>query len=53
MDQALLDIGRFTALPDCDITGDHRCYYTQGAQHCVLSTSSVFVYRQLEAESKT
>uniref|UniRef100_A0A1I7XE73 non-specific serine/threonine protein kinase n=1 Tax=Heterorhabditis bacteriophora TaxID=37862 RepID=A0A1I7XE73_HETBA len=39
---ALLDIGRFTALPDCDMFGDHRCYYNQGAQHCVLSTSSVW-----------
>ncbi|RCN30859.1 AMOP domain protein [Ancylostoma caninum] len=42
LDQALLDIGRFTALPDCDMFGDHRCHYTQGAQHCVLSAASVW-----------
>ncbi|ETN77109.1 AMOP domain protein [Necator americanus] len=42
LDQALLDIGRFTALPDCDAFGDHRCHYTQGAQHCVLSATSVW-----------
>uniref|UniRef100_A0A915HJU4 Mucin-like protein n=1 Tax=Romanomermis culicivorax TaxID=13658 RepID=A0A915HJU4_ROMCU len=42
MDQALADVGRFVALMDCDINGDHRCYYTQGAQHCVVSTTSVW-----------
>ncbi|VDL75629.1 unnamed protein product [Nippostrongylus brasiliensis] len=42
LDQALLDVGRFTALPDCDMSGDHRCHYTQGAQHCVLSAASVW-----------
>ncbi|KAI1729752.1 AMOP domain-containing protein [Ditylenchus destructor] len=42
LDQAVLDIGRFTALPDCDAEGDHRCYYTQGAKHCVISTFSVW-----------
>ncbi|WKX89454.1 hypothetical protein Q1695_008814 [Nippostrongylus brasiliensis] len=42
LDQALLDVGRFTALPDCDMFGDHRCHYTQGAQHCVLSAASVW-----------
>lgn len=41
LDQALMDIGRFTALPDCDMEGDHLCYQTQGAKHCVLSTFSV------------
>lgn len=43
LDQALLDVGRFTALPDCDMFGDHRCHYTQGAQHCVLSAANVYV----------
>lgn len=42
MDQATADVGRFVALMDCDIGGDHRCYYTQGAQHCVVSTTSVY-----------
>ncbi|KAH7726583.1 Protein K03H1.5 [Aphelenchoides avenae] len=42
LDQALMDIGRFTSLPDCDAEGDHHCYYTQGAKHCVLSTFSVW-----------
>uniref|UniRef100_A0A1I7RLD5 Protein mesh n=2 Tax=Bursaphelenchus xylophilus TaxID=6326 RepID=A0A1I7RLD5_BURXY len=42
LDQAVTDIGRFTALPECDQEGDHRCYYHQGAKHCVLSTFSVW-----------
>ncbi|KRZ03136.1 Uncharacterized protein T11_17932, partial [Trichinella zimbabwensis] len=42
LDQALLDVGRYVALMDCDINGDHRCYYTQGAQHCVVSVRSVW-----------
>ncbi|KAI6179709.1 Protein mesh [Aphelenchoides besseyi] len=42
LDQALVDVGRFTALPDCDMEGDHRCYYTVGAKHCVLSSFSVW-----------
>ncbi|KAI6182105.1 Protein mesh [Aphelenchoides bicaudatus] len=42
LDQALLDIGRFTGLPDCDQEGDHTCHYTQGAKHCVISTFSVW-----------
>uniref|UniRef100_A0A0K0F7J0 Protein mesh (inferred by orthology to a D. melanogaster protein) n=1 Tax=Strongyloides venezuelensis TaxID=75913 RepID=A0A0K0F7J0_STRVS len=42
LNQALVDIGRFTSLPDCDMESDHKCYYTQGAQHCVLSTFSVW-----------
>lgn len=41
LDQATVDVGRYTALPDCDQEGDHRCYYHQGAKHCVLSTFSV------------
>uniref|UniRef100_A0A5S6QTX0 AMOP domain-containing protein n=1 Tax=Trichuris muris TaxID=70415 RepID=A0A5S6QTX0_TRIMR len=42
LDQAMVDIGRYVALSDCDINGDHRCYYTQGAQHCVVATRSVW-----------
>uniref|UniRef100_A0A915D6S6 NIDO domain-containing protein n=1 Tax=Ditylenchus dipsaci TaxID=166011 RepID=A0A915D6S6_9BILA len=33
---------RWITLPDCDAEGDHRCYYTQGAKHCVISTFSVW-----------
>ncbi|KFD52274.1 hypothetical protein M514_06837, partial [Trichuris suis] len=42
LDQAVVDIGRYVALSDCDINGDHKCYYTQGAQHCVVATRSVW-----------
>lgn len=38
---------------DCDQEGDHTCYYTQGAKHCVLSTISVYVYRVLASISTT
>lgn len=41
LSQAFADVGRFVALMDCDIMGDHSCYYTQGAQHCVVSITGV------------
>ncbi len=41
LDQALMDMGRFTAMYDCDMVGDSECYYTKGAKHCVISTVGV------------
>ncbi|KHJ42436.1 AMOP domain protein [Trichuris suis] len=40
LDQALVDFGRFTPLPTCEMMGDSSCIYTKGAQHCVVSTRS-------------
>lgn len=42
LNQALADVGRFTSALDCDMTGDHLCYTTRGALHCVISTYSVW-----------
>uniref|UniRef100_A0A5S6QR44 AMOP domain-containing protein n=1 Tax=Trichuris muris TaxID=70415 RepID=A0A5S6QR44_TRIMR len=40
LDQALVDFGRFTPLPTCEMMGDSSCIYTKGAQHCIVSTKS-------------
>lgn len=39
--QAFADVGRFVALTDCDIMGNHECHYAKGAQHCVVSVTGV------------
>lgn len=36
--QAVADFGSFVPLPECDMHGDASCFYTRGAQHCVMST---------------
>ena len=35
--QALKDVGRFIADPDCDYRTGSECLYNEGAHHCVLS----------------
>uniref|UniRef100_A0A914YA30 AMOP domain-containing protein n=1 Tax=Panagrolaimus superbus TaxID=310955 RepID=A0A914YA30_9BILA len=35
--QALLDLGRFMPIMNCDKDGDTSCPYNKGAQHCVQS----------------
>ncbi|CAJ0946455.1 unnamed protein product, partial [Mesorhabditis belari] len=42
LSQAQLDFGRFTAHPECDMSGDHSCTRTQGALHCVISSAAVW-----------
>lgn len=36
--QAMLDIGRYMPIMDCDKDGDTSCPYNKGAQHCIQST---------------
>ena len=35
--QALLDLGRFMPIMNCDKDGDTSCPYNKGAQHCIQS----------------
>uniref|UniRef100_A0A914XKJ5 AMOP domain protein n=1 Tax=Plectus sambesii TaxID=2011161 RepID=A0A914XKJ5_9BILA len=37
LEQALLDLGRYMPLFDCDRDGDTSCPFNKGAQHCVQS----------------
>lgn len=37
LSQADADFGRFLPHPECDMYGDASCFYTKGAQHCVVA----------------
>ncbi|KAL6728780.1 hypothetical protein Aduo_010517 [Ancylostoma duodenale] len=37
MSQAMLDLGRYMPIMDCDKDGDTSCPFNKGAQHCIQS----------------
>ncbi|CAL2036914.1 unnamed protein product [Caenorhabditis brenneri] len=42
LSQALLDLGRFMPIMDCDKDGDTSCPFNKGAQHCIQSVQPTF-----------
>ncbi|WKY00594.1 hypothetical protein Q1695_014987 [Nippostrongylus brasiliensis] len=42
MSQALLDLGRYMPIMDCDKDGDTSCPFNKGAQHCIQSVQPRF-----------
>lgn len=40
--QAMLDLGRFMPIMDCDKDGDTSCPFNKGAQHCIQSVQPTF-----------
>ncbi|CAI4226085.1 unnamed protein product [Auanema sp. JU1783] len=48
LSQAMLDLGRFMPIMDCDKDGDTSCPFNKGAQHCIQSqqTSAIGAAQQ-------
>ena len=43
LEQALLDLGRYMPVFQCDMDGNQACPFNKGAQHCIQSVAASFL----------